>query len=193
MTKTNKRLKKKLNFDEFTQYLGIWLLMSTLKGHQETKFWSSKPVSIFDGAPICFGHIEMSYRRFQDITQALQFTNKTPPSYKDPFFYVRQMLDAWNSNMGQIFVPGWLNCLDESMSSWSNRYTCPGWLFVPQKPHPFGNEYRTVCCGTCGILWNLKLVEGNSAPVLAPPKNFLEKRKTTLLLLHLTRHIHGWE
>ena len=51
------------------------------------------------------------------------------------------MITAWNSNMNQQFSPGYANCLDESMSVWTNQFTCPGFMFIPCKPWPFGNEY----------------------------------------------------
>ena len=49
------------------------------------------------------------------------------------------MVDEWNKNMAELFTPSWVSCLDESMSPWMNKYTCPGWMFVPRKPHPFGS------------------------------------------------------
>ena len=67
---------------------------------------------------------------------------------------------AWNSNMNQQFSPGYVNCLDESMSVWTNQLTCPGFMFVPRKPWPFGNEYHSVCCCLSGIMWGIDLVEG---------------------------------
>jgi hypothetical protein len=36
----------------------------------------------------------------------------------------------------------WISCLDESTSTWANKYTCPGYMFVPRKPWPFGTEYH---------------------------------------------------
>ena len=74
------------------------------------------------------------------------------------------MLKAWNKNMVDQFTPSWVSCLDESMSTWMNKYTCPGWMFVPRKPWPIGNEYHTVCCSLSGIFWQLELVEGKDAP-----------------------------
>ena len=32
-------------------------------------------------------------------------------------------------------------------------WTCPGWMFVPRKPHPTGNEYHSICCGVSGIMY----------------------------------------
>ncbi|KAL7472268.1 hypothetical protein ACHAXS_012601 [Conticribra weissflogii] len=43
---------------------------------------------------------------------------------------------------------------------------CPGFMCVPQKPHPFGNEYHTICDGNQGraILWRAEMVEGKDRP-----------------------------
>ena len=37
-------------------------------------------------------------------------------------------------------------------------------MFVPRKPHPFGNEYHTICCGLSRILFRLELREGKDSP-----------------------------
>ena len=69
------------------------------------------------------------------------------------------MVDEWNKNMVEQFTPSWVSCLDKSMSPWTNKYTCPGWMFVPRKKHPFGNEYHSICCSMSGIMWGVKLVD----------------------------------
>ena len=56
----------------------------------------------------------------------------------------------WNDNMLMNFSPSWINCIDESMSKWVNEYTCPGFMFVPRKPWPFGNEYEMIVRGIWG-------------------------------------------
>eukprot|EP00957_Ditylum_brightwellii_P020742 1563810-Ditylum_brightwellii.AAC.1 len=48
------------------------------------------------------------------------------------------------------------------MSIWTSKWTCPGWMFVPRKPHPMGNEYHTIACGKSGILYGREIVEGKS-------------------------------
>ena len=58
------------------------------------------------------------------------------------------------------FSPSWVSCLNKSMSIWFNRWICPGWMIIRQKPHPFGNEYHTSCCGKSGILFGMEMVEG---------------------------------
>ena len=74
------------------------------------------------------------------------------------------MLEAWGENMQQSFMPGYMDCLDESMSVWTNKFTCPGFMFVPRKPWHFGNQYHSVCCCTSGIMWGIEMVEGKDHP-----------------------------
>jgi hypothetical protein len=80
--------------------------------------------------------------------------------------------------MSKAFFPSWISVLDESMSVWTSNYTCPGWMVVPRKPHPFGNEYHTVACGKSGILWQAELVEGKDRPHQLVQQEFDELGKT---------------
>jgi len=75
------------------------------------------------------------------------------------------------------------------MSVWTNQWTCPGWMFVPQKPHPMGNEYHSMCCGISGIMYSIELVEGKDRPRQIPPPKYHEFGKTSGLLLRLTESI----
>ncbi len=73
---------------------------------------------------------------------------------------IRDLISTWNEHMHTIFSAAWALCLDESMSIWFNQWTCPGWVFCPRKPHLFGNEYHTACCGLSGIMFSMEMVEG---------------------------------
>ena len=55
------------------------------------------------------------------------------------------MINEWNRNMAEVFSCSWVACLDEPMSLWLNRWTCPEWTFVPRKPWSMGNEYHSMC------------------------------------------------
>ena len=95
------------------------------------------------------------------------------------------MVEAWGLNMVENFIPGYVNCLDESMSVWTNKFTCPGFMFVPRKPWPFGNEYHTVCCCTSGIMWGIDLVEGKDRPRALGQQQFDDMGSTVGLLLRM--------
>ena len=114
----------------------------------------------------------------------LAYTDATAPTFLDKFWQVRQMIKAWNDHMAEKFLAVWVICLDESMSIWHNKWTCPGWVFCPRKPHPFGNEYHTACCALSTIMFVIELVEGRDAPSEIP-KQFNAKGKTAGLLLRM--------
>ena len=59
--------------------------------------------------------------------------------------------------MAEDFIPSWINVLDENMMEWFNKYP-PVFICVGRKPHPFGNESHTICCGLMYILWRDQIV-----------------------------------
>lgn len=178
---------------EFLVFLGIWFTMALVQGFQRRDFWSTSPITgspESDGAPYRF-NAYMARGRFESILESLMYTTDEPPEYVDKFWEVRQLLQEWNDNMEQNFISGWLSVLDESMSVWTNMYTCPGFMFVPRKPHPFGNEYHTICDCESGVLYRLELVEGKDCPAERPKPEFDALGKTVGLLLRLTKALWG--
>ena len=95
------------------------------------------------------------------------------------------MSENWNQNMRDVFIPVWVNCLDESMSPWLNRWTCPGFVFCPRKPKQHGNEYHTCGCGLSKIVYAAEMVEGRDQPPQL--QKDAKKERTTNLLLRLTK------
>ena len=163
--------------------------MATINGPEHQEFWSLGEIDWFAGAPMRLGTY-MSRKRFDAILKALSITSCDPPAFKDHFWEICEILKAWNKNMMEQFTPSWVSCLDESMSTWTNKYSCPGWMFVPCKPWPFANEYHMVCCSLSGILCQMEIVEGKNAPLQIVPK-FNNQGKTVGLLLHVLEPIFG--
>ena len=155
-----------LRSGEFLRYLGIRLLMSTCIGWTKDQFWRPSNEVYEQERNNCPYNMKtfMSRRRFDLITKSLSYTDAYAPAYRDKYWQVRQMLQAFNAHMASIFSSSWVICLDESMSIWHNKFTCPGWIYCPRKPHPYGNEYHTACCGKSHILFSLELVEGKDHP-----------------------------
>ena len=50
------------------------------------------------------------------------------------------------------------------MEEWISNYTCPAWMCVGNKPHPFGNERHTIACGLLTSMWFVEIVEGRDRP-----------------------------
>ena len=164
--------------------------MSTIEGPNRHDYWRVSEINLFEGAPFRLNNF-MPRNRFDEIGQCLGFTDiNPPPVYTDKFFLIRQMVKEWNENMARVFSPGWVSCLDESMMEWTNMYSCPGFMYVPRKPHPLGNEWHTIACGISGILYCVELVEGKDAPPEIKP-DFINLGKTPSLLLRLTRKLFG--
>ena len=177
-----------VSYGEFLRWIGIWILMSTVDGADRRSFWSTNKLDPFHGAPFRVTSY-MSRRRFDSILTNLGYTKEDPPSYRDRFWEVRPMLEMWNTNMANNFSPSWINCIDESMSKWVNEYTCPGFMFVPRKPWPFGNEYHDAGCAHSDIIWALDLREGKDRPTNLGNKEFDDLGKTTGILLRLTKSV----
>ena len=161
--------------------------MATINGPDRPNFWSMGEIDCFIGALLRLGSFTPR-KQFEVILKALAITARQPPAFRDHFWVVREIIEAWNANMTEQFTPSWVRCLDESMSTWTIKYSCPGWMFVPRKPWPFGNEYHTVCRSLSGILWQMELIEGKDSPSEIIPK-YNNQGKTVGLLLHVLEPI----
>jgi Transposase IS4 len=182
-----------ITYGEFLRWLGLWFLMATIDGPARIDYWrvdKKRSDSRFDRAPYRLNDI-MSRNRFDTILRRLCLTNMQQPTYRDRFWEVRQLIQAWNENMSHNFSPGWISCLDESMSVWTNMFTCPGFMFVPRKPHPYGNEWHSICCGLSGLMFAVELVEGRDRPIERPQEKYDECGKTGGLLIRLTEKLWG--
>ena len=190
LVETNKMIQgHPVTFGEFLQFVGIWLYMSTTAGYSRADWFSQKKVDRWEGAPFRFNEI-MTGRRFESIISALTFTASPVPAFADKFYEVRDLINAWNENMRETFLPSWVSCLDESMSKWTSRWTCPGFMFVPRKPWPMGNEYHSICCALSGIMYWIELVEGKDRPPeLGLPEHSSSGGKTVGLMLRMCQSI----
>ena len=114
---------------------------------------------------------------------------------------VEHMIESFNDNYKGEYVPSWLNCLDELMNSFLDKF-CPGFMCVPRKPHPFGNEYHSIADGATEkglegklIMWRVRLREGKDGPKnpdgsWAFPSKFPGYSKTATLMLEMTKPVH---
>jgi len=144
---TNKGLQRKMDLHEFYVFLGCIFYMSCFVGiDNRADWWSTSPIDMMSGAPFRL-NAYMSRKRFDEIMSALKYTDKeAPTTFVDRFHEVRQMIDAFNKHYESEYSPSWLSCINESMNVWLNKF-CPGFMSLPRKPHPFGNEYHSIADG----------------------------------------------
>ena len=204
---TNERIDgDHMNVLEFYVFLGCHFYMASFEGILDRNlWWSQKDVNVFDGAPFRFNAF-MTLNRFKAISSAaMEYTDKPPPQdFVDRFHDVRQMINAFNDHYAEENIPSWLSCLDKSMKSWLNKY-CSGFMNVPQKPHPNGNEYHSIANGDDGqpVIWRIKIREGKDQPKdvsgkWAFPSKFEGTNakgrpytNTSTLMCEMTEPIHG--
>ena len=170
----NKSLVPPISYGEVLSWFGLWILMSTVDGSDRQSFWSMKEPNKFDRAPFRLNEY-MSRKRFEEILGAITYTTNNPPAMLDRFWEVRGLIDAWNSNMEENFIPSWMNAIDKSMSKWVNEYTCPGFMCVPCKPWKFGNEYHDAGCTMSDIIWHVDLREARIGHDIWAKKNTTTK------------------
>ena len=186
---TNAHISESLMWEEFLRFWGLLFLMAMTQGNAQRDYWANDSPQMFSGAPYRL-HMYMSKRRFDSILKHLTFTLQAPPPFKSPFHQVQELIAAFNAHTPTCFSPGWISCLDESMSPWwTSRWTRPGWMFVPCKPHPMGNKYHSMCCGLSGIMYAIELVEGKDRPRELGPKNATKKVPQSHFFLRLTASI----
>ena len=95
------------------------------------------------------------------------------------------MQEGWNKNMVAHFDRLWVSVLDYSIQEWVDRYTFPGWMFVPRKPHPFRDNYHTVTCAKSKVIYIVEIVEEEDGPRLMGKKELEDKGETTGLVVRI--------
>ncbi|CAO3621055.1 unnamed protein product [Mucor hiemalis] len=62
---------------------------------------------------------------------------------RDPLYQIRSTIDAFNDRMAYCITPGKYLVIDESMNQWLGT-GMPNLKKVPRKPHPIGQEFKTL-------------------------------------------------
>jgi hypothetical protein len=99
---------------EMLQYIGMMLLMSCYMKSPDF-FW--RPATRTPGSedeendtPSFTFNRYMSWRRYLGITSALRFTMLAPPTFRDKFCEIRDLIESWNALMKDVFVAAWALC-----------------------------------------------------------------------------------
>ncbi len=197
---TNKTLNKPMDLKEFYVWLGcgIFFMSCFLRIDDRDLWWSTKAVDMFEGSPFRLNKY-MTKAHFREIMESIRYTSKEAPLlFVDRFHEVREMVDAFNDHYSSEYKPSWLNCNNKLMNSWLNKF-CPGFMSLPHKPHPFGNEYHLIADRDGGrpIMWRVRIVKGKDRPkkpdrTWAFPTKWETKgySNTVELLMDMTKPLH---
>ena len=86
----------------------------------------------------------MSKKRFDDITRTQCFEMPSLTRRRqDPLYQILGFLEAFNEHLVSCLEPGKYLVIDESMNQWLG-IGMPNVKKVPRKPHPIGQEFKTV-------------------------------------------------
>lgn len=149
----------------FAVIAGVMMISAFYSGTKRADLFQSSTSPVFNRTNLSK---YISRRRVDDILAALTLSNTEPPPHHDPLFHVREMQCSFNNHMNNVFTPGSLTCLDESMVAYHND-DAPGWVFVRRKPHPHGFEYHTIADQETAVIFRMELVEGRFQPPQASP------------------------
>ena len=75
----------------------------------------------------------MSNSHIERILRALRYSKSKPPTYKDRFWKIRELIGTCNANMKKVFAPRWATCLNEAMSPWTDKYNYASWSTFSEK------------------------------------------------------------
>lgn len=66
-----------------------------------------------------------------------------------------------------------------------------GWVYCLRKPHPFGNEYHTACCGESGTMFTMEMVEQKDRCWELGAAEFIGYGNTAGLMLYMLKSYFG--
>ena len=122
------------------------------------EMWSQSETGFTGAANI--GRHGMSKNRFQFIWSKWRCgPDAEPGPDQDPWARVRPLIDSFNSHMANIFVPGYMLVVDESMCAWRGL-GLPHLSFVPRKPEPLGVENKTTADALSKVVIYIEPCEG---------------------------------
>ena len=103
----------------------VMVFMATLSGFPRRDYFSVQEINNIGGGPYRL-NCWMSGRHFGATLIDLIYTKKGQPLSRDKFWEGRDVISVWKKNMKDCFSPSYMPCLDESISIWNNKWSCPG-------------------------------------------------------------------
>jgi hypothetical protein len=130
-----------VTFPEYMMWIALLTVMTVIKHSDRKAYWhlgnSHFQISINFTS-------YMPMKRFNDIMRMHVF--EVPSKEKqvnDPLYQIRSTLNAFNDHMKDCLTPGKHLVIDETMNQWLG-VGMPNLKKVPRKPHPTGQEFKSL-------------------------------------------------
>jgi len=139
-----------ITFAEYLMWIALLTVMTVVKHDDRKAYWkqgSSRFTMTIDFSKY------MPFKRFNDIMRMHVFEVPGKENQLiDPLYQIRSTISAFNCHMPMCISPGKYLVIDESMNQWLG-IGMPNIKKVPRKPHPIGQEFKTLAdCHTSCIL-----------------------------------------
>lgn len=132
---------KDITYHEYMMWIALLTIMTVVKHSDRKAYW--KQGSSHFMMNVNFSEY-MSYKRFNDIMQMHVFeVHSFEKQQLDPLYQIRSTIEAFNEHMAKCLTPGKYLVIDESMNQWLGT-GMPNLKKVPRKPHPIGQEFKTL-------------------------------------------------
>lgn len=130
-----------VTFNEYLMWIALLTVM-TVVHHSDRKAYWRQGNSHFS-MNVDFNQY-MCFKRFNVIMQMHVFEQySVEKQRRDPLYQIRSTIDAFNKHMTKCVIPGKYLVVDESMNQWLGT-GMPNVKKVPRKPHPIGQEFKTL-------------------------------------------------
>lgn len=130
-----------LTYDEYLMWIALLTVMTVIR-HSDKKAYWRQGNSHFT-MNVDFNEY-MSFKRFTEIVRMHVFEVPTKEKQvSDPLYQIRSTICAFNNHMVNCVSPGKYLVIDESMNQWLGT-GMPNLKKVPRKPHPIGQEFKTL-------------------------------------------------
>lgn len=182
--------KPPLTEQELWRFLALLLAMAVYDLGPYRSYWQE--TQDHQGEPFVANPLWgrfMPRNRFEDLLRYLRLDTYAAGDLRDDKWRpIRAFVHDFNVARERHVYPGWMLCVDESISSWRGRDGTvldgmPHVTKIKRKPHGVGLEMRDACDVMSGIMLRLELCEGKEAMMEKPFQRELGAGTAALLRL----------
>ena len=130
-----------ISFNEYLMWISLLTVMTVVRHSDKKAYWRQGESHFFLNTDFSK---YMSFTRFNDIMRMHVFEIPSRVAQAvDPLYQIRSTIEAFNDHMTRCIIPGKYLVIDESMNQWLGT-GMPNLKKVPRKPHPIGQEFKTL-------------------------------------------------